>query len=117
LRRNFTITCRRSAGNIHISAYGEFNGMCAWELIKTIKKNYKSSGRVFVGTSKLEVSDPEGIDLFKNLMKKNIMPLEHLYIKGEAGFKLGPDGSRVLVNKKNRCKKRPRQQNNTKSRS
>lgn len=105
-RNKFNISCRRSSGNLHIEARGEFNGMCAWELIKTIKKNYKGAGRVFIRTSKLDVSDLQGIGLFKTLMKNNIMPLENLYIKGDAGFRIGPDGSRVLISKKD-CQKKP----------
>ena len=107
MTREFNITSRSSAGNVHITACGEFNGMCAWELVKTIKKKYKGAGRVFVGTSKLNISDPQGIDMFKALMKNNIMPLNDLYIKGEAGFRIGPDGSRVLISKKDCGNKAP----------
>ncbi|MFH0727817.1 MAG: hypothetical protein V2B19_15935 [Pseudomonadota bacterium] len=46
----FNVSFRRSAGNLHIRLQGEFGGLCAWEVIKTIYRRYTGSGRVFVNT-------------------------------------------------------------------
>ncbi len=100
MNTGFTIGFRHSTGNLHIYPKGEFNGMCAWELIKTIKRRYNGTGRVFVSTAGLARVLPIGIRLFKEHMTPKILPLDRLYIKGEKGFTIGPDGSRVIICKK-----------------
>ena len=97
---DFKVVFRKSSGNLHVYLNGNFSGMCAWELIKTIKKQYSGSGRVFINTDGLDRVLPSGIELFKEHMTKKIMPMDGLFIKGEIGFKIGPNGSRVLIRKK-----------------
>ncbi len=95
----FEMTCRHSAGNLHINIDGEFNGMCAWELFKILKRHDRS-GRVFVNTEKLFGIADEGIELFKSYMPAQEVPKDWLYFKGKKGFKIAPNGSRVLISKK-----------------
>lgn len=90
---------RHSAGNLHIDLQGEFNGMCAWELLKLLKKN-GASRRVFVNTAGLHRIVEEGVHLFKTHMTSCKTQPDWLYFKGVNGFKIAPDGSRVLVCKK-----------------
>jgi len=104
----FRIVPHRSAGNLHISLFGEFNGMCAWELFKTIRRDYTGSGRVFINTGGLDRITPEGVSLFKNQVTRKPLPPDWLYFKGEAGFQIAPDGSRVLI-----CPKRNHPKRNT----
>jgi hypothetical protein len=98
LKREFCIDFHHNIGNLHIHLFGEFNGMCAWQLIKIIKQQYRGSGRIFISTSAIERIVPNGVDLFKSYMTQ--MPKDCLYFKGEKGFKIGPDGSRVLICRK-----------------
>ena len=97
MRSEFKIGFRYSAGNLHLRPQGRFNGMGAWVLYKTIRRYYPGSGRIFVNTSGLRTISPLGIDLFKDLMKSRTVPVNRLYLKGEKGFQIGPDGSRVLI--------------------
>ena len=96
----FTINFRKSCGNLHIYLNGYFNGMCAWAIIKTIKMEYNGTGRVFVSTDGLTSLLESGIDLFKTNMTPKIIPLNRLFLKGQNGFKIGPDGCRILISKK-----------------
>ena len=99
MRSDFKIKFRKSCGNLHVYLQGAFNGMCAWYLIKTIKKHYNGHGRVFVDTALLIEVLPAGVDIFKEYMTFQMMPLDRLFIKGEKGFKIGPNGCRVLIYK------------------
>ena len=90
---------RHSAGNLHVDLQGDFNGMCAWELLKLLKQN-GSSKRVFVNTAGLDRVAGEGVRLFKKHMTCRRMQPDWLYFKGEKGFKIAPDGSRVLICRK-----------------
>jgi hypothetical protein len=100
--RGFWIEEHWSVGNLHIRITGRFNGMCAWELVKTIKRQPPGSGRVFVGTAGLDRVEPAAVTLFKSLMAYRKLPPDWLYFKGAKGFEMAPDGSRVLV-----CKNAP----------
>ena len=106
MKREFAIDSRHSVGNLHVSLAGEFNDMCAWELIKTIKLNKGRRGRVFINTNGLKRISSEGIVLFKAHMCSNVMKQDWLYFKGDKGFEIAPDGSRVLISKKGENKKK-----------
>jgi hypothetical protein len=100
LNRRFYIDFRHSVGNLHIYLYGEFNGMCAWELIKIIKQQYFGTGRLFINTAGLNQILPAGVDLLNSHMTCKKIPADWMYFKGKKGFKIAPDGSRVLICKK-----------------
>ena len=93
----FCMHKRVSAGNLDLSLSGEFNGMCAWELLKIIKRSGSISGRVFVDTSGLEKVLSSGVSLFKSHMARKPLPQDWLYFKGRKGFQIAPKGSRVLM--------------------
>lgn len=57
MNQAFSIATRESVGNLHIALGGEFNGMCAWELLKAIRRHNAGSGRVFVNTVGLRKED------------------------------------------------------------
>lgn len=103
MHQGFQITYRHSAGNLHIRLSGAFNGMCAWGLLKTLKREYAGTGRIFVDTADLEAVMPTGVALFKGHMARIRMPSDCLYLKGEKGLGMAPNGSRVII-----CKKSPR---------
>ena len=100
MNREFCIDFRHSAGNLHIYLDGEFNGMCAWELFKIIKRQYVGTGRLLINTAGLNRIVPAGVDLFNSYMTPKRIPPDWMYFKGKKGFKIAPDGSRVLISKK-----------------
>ena len=110
MKTDSKIKLRKSCGNLHVYLQGAFNGMCAWNLIKIIKEHYNGHGRVFVNTALLIDVLPDGVDIFKEYMTFRIMPLDKLFIKGEKGFKIGPDGCRVLI-----CKPQNKKQSSSRS--
>jgi hypothetical protein len=105
---DYSINFRHSRGNLHIFLFGDFSSMCAWELIKIIKGQYSGSGRIFVNTAGLGSVLSDGIDLFKSKMTSKKLPPDWLYFKGEKGFKIAPNGSRVMVRKKSCRRQGPR---------
>lgn len=94
----FHLDCRHSAGNLHVNLCGEFNGMCAWELFKVLTR-HQGAGRIFVNTQKIRRIAEEGINLFKSHMSHRCAR-DWLYFKGQKGFEIAPNGSRVLICKK-----------------
>lgn len=96
----FNIHQRSSAGNLHISIMGEFNGQCAWELLKVLKGHGTRAGRVFVDTAGIAAILPDGVVLFKSHMAHKQLPSDWLYFKGKKGFKIAPDSSRVITMQK-----------------
>ncbi|MFH2066856.1 MAG: hypothetical protein ABIK15_16780 [Pseudomonadota bacterium] len=100
MEKSFVVRFRHSAGNLHIDLAGVFTGKCAWELIKTIRRRHTGMGRIFVNTEKLNCLHADGVVLFKQHMSACPIPINTLFIKGKNGFALGPDGSRVLIAKK-----------------
>ncbi len=99
--KNFTITHRQSSGNLHISIAGEFNGQCAWTLLRTIEEYYELPGRVFVQTEQISSIKEKGLLLYKQAYNSRRVPLQNFYFKGKTGFKIALDGQRVLLSKKN----------------
>lgn len=95
----FKIECRNSRGNLHVRLRGAFNGMCAWELLKILWQ-HDGTGRVFVNTNGIDPVAGEGVELFRMHMERRRIPRDWLYFKGAKGFKIAPDGSRVLICKK-----------------
>ncbi|MFP4453950.1 MAG: hypothetical protein ACLFPI_11380, partial [Desulfobacterales bacterium] len=97
--KDFCVISRHSAGNLHVSLMGDFTGRCAWELLKTIRQNIEGCGRIFVSTERLQKIAPAGVSLFKYHMGNTYMRRDWLYFKGDNGFKIAPEGARVLIKK------------------
>jgi hypothetical protein len=66
----------------------------------------RASRRMFVNTHDIQRVTEEGVKLFKTYVTPNRMPKEGLYFNGENGFRIGPDGSRVLLYRKTPKEKR-----------
>ena len=107
MKSAFDISFRNSSGNLHIRLQGAFDAMCAWTLIKTISRHYPGTGRVFVATGPLDAVQPDGAALFKQHMTARIMPLSSLFFKGEKGFAMAPDGTRVVIGHARQERRRP----------
>jgi len=99
LKHEFQITYRRSSDNLHVRLSGDFTDVCAWRLLKLLRK-HGGSKKVFVDTHDVGQVTQEGAKLFKTHMTPHLLPPEGLYFKGENGFKIGPNGSRVLIYRK-----------------
>lgn len=97
MKSGFYLRKHHSAGNLHIFLFGEFNGMCAWELLKTLRREGADAGRVFVDTDGLGSVSTSGVSLFKSHMIQKRLSKDWLYFKGKKGFQIAPDGSRVLI--------------------
>ncbi len=100
LKKQFQVTFRHSIGNLHIQLTGSFTPQCAWELIKTIRRQDFGQGRVFINTADLQTVSKEGVRFFKAHMSHKQLPTDWIYFKGQKGFELAPDHCRIIVPKK-----------------
>jgi hypothetical protein len=94
---NFHIKFRKNRGNLHFRPKGIFDGNSAWELINLIHDKYNGQGRVFIDTCGLGKISPFGCCIFKDHLYTDILPCRRLFFKGEKGFDIAPNGSRVLI--------------------
>ncbi|RZB33403.1 MAG: hypothetical protein SRB2_04042 [Desulfobacteraceae bacterium Eth-SRB2] len=95
---NFQIQFKKNNGNLHIQPKGDFDGSSAWELINLIHDQYDGNGRVFIDTRNLGEIHPFGCNTFQCRLNHRAMPADRLCFKGKKGFKIAPNGSRVIVN-------------------
>jgi hypothetical protein len=101
---NFKIEFRTSNGNLHLQPKGDFDGSAACELVNLIHDKYEGEGRVFVDTQRLRTVHPFGCSMFHYHLNFGKLPANRLYFKGEKGFEMAPDGSRVLVTSEKKCR-------------
>lgn len=94
---DFHMTVRRSKDNLHIQARGTFDGTSAHELLNLLKEQYDGRGRVFVDTNGLQSVNSFGCTVFRTCLYQTSVPASQLFFKGENGFSIAPDGSRVLI--------------------
>jgi hypothetical protein len=105
MSQNFKIDFRLSKGNLHVIPEGDFDNFSAYELVHLLHEQYEGKGKVFINTQKLCKICPFGCKLFKSRLDKNRLPVHRLFFKGENGFKIAPDGSKVIVgHKKHNCR-------------
>ncbi|MBO4317568.1 MAG: peptidylprolyl isomerase [Mailhella sp.] len=97
MKSDFTISFHHSNGNMHVGIIGIFSERCAESLRSLLDREYPGSGRIFVDTRSLTGIRAEGAELFRKELRQSAMPLSDLYFKGERGFEIAPDGSRVLI--------------------
>lgn len=102
---NFRIQFKKSKGNLHIQPKGDFDGSSAWELINLIHDQYDGKGRVFIDTRNLGQIHPFGCNTFQCRLNLGATPADRLCFKGKKGFKIAPNGSRVIVkSEKDQCR-------------
>ncbi len=102
MSRNFHVQCKKSNGNLHLMPKGDFDGTSAWELIHFMRDKYDGKGRVFIDTNHLKKMHGFGCSTFRCRFQQGGVPTHCLFFKGENGFKMAPDGSKVLVVSKQR---------------
>jgi hypothetical protein len=108
MHSHFKMTHRESHGNLHIRTEGVFDGNSAWELINLITDKNNGTGRIFIDTHHLGELCPFGCHTFKTRMDLRVVPPSRLYFKGPKGFRIAPNGSRVIIvpaDKKRQCPK------------
>jgi len=100
---NFQIESRTSNGDLHLKPRGDFDGSSALELLNLIRNRYDGKGRVFIDTKHLHNVCPFGCNTFRFGLNLNLLPAERIFFKGEKGFDIAPNGSKVIVAKKHEC--------------
>lgn len=95
--KDFNLEYRMSHGNMHIDLEGNFDQSSAKQFITCLTKAYEGTGRVFVDTAKLKELSESGIQYFRDFLSTTKLLAHNLYLKGEQGFQLVPNGSKVLL--------------------
>ncbi len=86
-------------GNLHIKLFGDFNPQAADRLSSTIIDQYSGRGNVFVNTEKIGAVLAQGAQLFKQNMTDCLVPYSNLFMIGQKGAELAPEGSRIIIPK------------------
>jgi hypothetical protein len=97
MNNQFWIKFKESNGNLHIRPKGPLNGSSACALLRFLHNHYEGTGRVFIETRDLDEIHPFGCQTFQGRLNRQRIPADRIYFKGEKGFKLAPEGSRVLI--------------------
>lgn len=102
---HFKVAFRKNNGNLHVSPRGDFDGSSACELVNLLQEQYDGKGRVFINTQNLRKVCPFGCTTFKCNINQSRVPAGQLFFKGEKGFEIAPNGSKVIVpHKKHSCR-------------
>ena len=94
------IKYRKSVGNLHIDPKGDLDGSSAFQLTNLIRKKYDGKGRVFINTENIKQIFPFGKSVFQGQLDFKILPAKRLYFKGKKGLEIAPNGSRVIISRK-----------------
>lgn len=94
---NFTMQVRKKNDNLYVRAVGAFDDNSACELLKLIEAHHDGTGRVFVDTRDIQAVYPLGGSVFRSRFGQGHLDPEKLFFKGEKGFSIAPDGSRVII--------------------
>lgn len=104
---DFQMKFRHNNDNLHVKMLGVFDGNSAHELLNLFQHEYRGAGRVFVDTAGLREVLPFGTQVFQTRLCQTPVPASQLFFKGEKGFSIAPEGSKVLLvpdrKKKNGC--------------
>ncbi len=100
MNSKFKMQCRISGGNLHIYPKGNLDGSSACQLANLISRKYSGKGGVFINTDQIKEIFPFGAAKFKSRISEGKFPRSKLYFKGENGFKIAPDGCKVLIKRK-----------------
>ena len=93
----FQMRFRHSHGNLHIETMGGFDGIAAEKLLQLVRREYPAGGRIFIDTAGVDSVLPSGRHALNAGLGVTLVPASSLFFKGEKGFQMAPDGSRVLV--------------------
>ena len=94
---DFAMKFRHNHGDLFVQARGTFDGNSAHELLLLLQQQYPGSGRVFIDTKDLSEVLPFGCKVLQTRLYQTAVPAGRLFFKGEKGFKMAPNGSRVLL--------------------
>lgn len=98
MENNFDLSFRKSHGNLHIHPVGIFGAGMAKGLDRLLTEEYEGRGRVFVRTADINLSDDDAHNAIIRI-PENLAPSD-LYFKGEKGFDIAPDGTRVIISQR-----------------
>jgi len=103
---NFQMSLKRNKGNLHVNPKGNFDGSSACELVNLLHEQFDGKGCVFINTENFHEICPFGCSTFQCRLNQNRVPADRLFFRGKNGFKLAPEGSKVIAPPLNRSRKK-----------
>jgi hypothetical protein len=103
--KSVPIQAEHRNGNLHVKICGDFDAAAAHTATSLINDQYPGCGNVFVNTEKMGAVLEGGAKAFRDNMSDGAVHLGKLFLVGEKGREIGPDGSRVIIPppKKDKC--------------
>lgn len=96
-----TLSSRTSNHDLHIRLTGTFEESLSEHLRAVLQEKYNGQGRLFLDVRELAPLQTEQQALFRTCLAD--FPSRQLFFKGQNGFDVGINGSRVLIMKKKQC--------------
>lgn len=93
---NFKIFVHRNSDNLHIKLMGDFDGISAVQLLKTMKTNSRGALNVFIHTSCLKHIDPLGCTTFQDNIRQFEQSPLRLVFTGDKSDRLAPEGATLF---------------------
>lgn len=95
---------RESQHNLHVRVGGALRGTTLDALLEVLRGQCPAQGKIFIDLRDVEPLEPQVCRVFRAQMQSLPLSPDHVYFKGEAGFKVANEGNRVLLIKKNKGK-------------
>ena len=93
---NFDVFVHRNSDNLHLIITGDFDDGSAYELFRSLRKNYMGEYKVFLHTSRLRQICPSGVETFSNNLDMLPIGPEGLFFSGENAALIAPEGTNCL---------------------
>lgn len=98
MENSFNLDFRKSNGNLHIHPKGLLSPEMADGLDGIMTREYEGKGRIFVRTA--DISFPDSPDWNISIRIPEKVTPSNVYFKGEKGFDIAPDGTRVIISQR-----------------
>ncbi len=92
----FTFDYRTNNGNLYLDLKGHYDESAAREVVSFLESAH-NGGKIFISAFNVHELTEKGMNYFKNAMPKTSVSLPNLYLKGEKGSEMMPQGSRMLL--------------------
>jgi hypothetical protein len=84
-------------GNLHLRPAGAFSAEVVTELARLIAGHYNGRGNIFIHTDRVTAVAANSAERFGALLQAPEFPGERIYLTGERGRQICPEGGRLII--------------------
>jgi len=84
-------------GNLHLHPEGCFSAEVVNELARLIAGHYNGRGNIFIHTDRVTAVAANSTERFSALLQRPELPGERIYLTGERGRQICPEGGRLII--------------------